>query len=218
MSIEITPNLQEHIDLFKKFTNVISVSVEDVPDRFKEQINNVDSLMFKITNNKKLVIKLIAPLESCMNPVHPLLIKNFESFDVQMNGWFEKMEPHGCVLCLTDNDHVESFYFYDSVKDELKEVHNAVQIVETTEEMDLLIGKLKNFGFVNDVNLYTPVLDSESTLINCEVFDEEDPTIHTIYTVLYPYTIINDVSKHEDIANGLLNFYSTIDEVPRPLI
>jgi len=218
MSIKITPNLQKHIDLFKKFTNVISVSVEDVPDRFKEQINNVDSLMFKITNNKKNILLLVAPLESCINTVHPLLIENFKNFDTQINGWFEKMEPHGCVLCLANNDHVESFYFYDNIKDELKEIHNAIKIVETTEEMDLLISKLKNFGFVDGVNLYTPILDSESILIKCEVFDEEDPTIHTIYTVLYPYTIVNDILKHEDITNSLLNFYSTINEVPRPLI
>jgi len=219
MSIEITPNLQEHIDLFKNFTNVISVSVEDVPDRFKEQINNVDAVMFKITNNKENILLLIAPLVTCMNTVHPLLIEKFENFDQQISGWFEKMEPHGCVLCLANNDHIESFYFYDNIKDELREIDNAKQILETTEEMDLLINKLKSFGFVNDAKLYIPRLDSTSILIKCDIFKEEDPTIHTIYTVLYPYTVCIDVTMHEDIANSMLEFYNnTVHDAPRPII
>ena len=52
MSIEITPELQEHINYLRGLSNITNVVIEPVPDDWKDQINNVDSVLFKIYKNE----------------------------------------------------------------------------------------------------------------------------------------------------------------------
>lgn len=221
MSIEITPELQEHINYLRGLSNITNVVIEPVPDDWKDQINNVDSVLFKIYKNE-IYMDLVVPNLICYGAMSEVIINQKDSFDSLINVLINKMAFDDCVL-FVDNEKLETFFYLNAETGVIGEVENVISKNERTTEQEKLIELLHTVEFVREVFLYEIVNNSDHLLLACNIVNlqysgkQEScplgyaycPPHGTRYKVLLSDIIINDVDLHQNVVDDLLKWYET---------
>jgi hypothetical protein len=226
MSIEITPELQEHINLLRGLTNITNVVIEPVPDGWKDQINNVDSVLFKIYKNE-IYMDLVVPNSVCYDVIDEQINNEIGALDSLINSLIDKMSFDDCVMCV-DNEKLESFYYMNPETGLIMEVENVISKNERTSEQEKLIELLHTVEFVREVFLYEVVNNSEHLLLACNIVNlqysgEQEscplgydycPPHGTRYKVLLPVSLTNDVDLHQNVVDELLKWYeNTVNNI-----
>jgi hypothetical protein len=212
MSIEITPELQEKLDLFGNLSNITNVVFDTVPDRWKDQINNIDSVLFKIYKNQSY-IDFVVPKLICYSAISEEFKKEIEfgSFDLLINRLIDNRS--------FDNSQMESFYYYNAQTGFIDEIDNVISKNERTPEQEKLIELFHTVEFVREVFLYEVVNNPDHILLSCNVvnsyYSGEPCPLGNIYCspqgltykVLVPHSLCNDVNLHQNVINDFLKWY-----------
>ena len=122
--LNVTKDLQDHIDFLKSISTVVNVEVDLVPTSWREQLNGIDSLLFKIFDNKNF-IDLVVPKSICKSTISPYIIQNKEKFEYVINGLLNTKNNEGCSLT-KNNDYVESFFFLNPETNIIVNIDNVV--------------------------------------------------------------------------------------------
>lgn len=217
MSIEITPELQEHINLLRSLSNITNVVVLPVPDGWKDQINNVDSVLFKIYKNE-IYMDLVVPSSVCCVAIDEQLKKEIGALDLLINGLIDKMSFEDCVMCV-NNEKLESFYYMNPESGLIIEIENVISKNERTPEQEKLIKLLYTVEFVREVFLYEVVNNPDHLLLACNIvnlqyFGEQCPLGNLYcspqgarYKVLLPENLTNNEDLHHNVIDELLKWY-----------
>jgi len=213
----ITPQLQERINLLSGLSNITGVVVEDVPVSWKNLIDDVDSVLFKISKETK-TIDLIVPKSICMSSSAAMSdVNGIENLDRMINVLVDKVDFDHCIMCKS-NEELESFYFLDPNDFLIKEIENVSVITNKTSEQQTLCDSINQLNFVKDVTLYDSLINNQYNLIGCNIFNIENPTLTTRYKVLVPKDLISDIEFHSNILTNLVKYYNdTVTDIPEQI-
>jgi hypothetical protein len=213
----ITPQLQERINLLSELSNITRVVVEDVPVSWKNLIDNVDSVLFKISKETK-TIDLIVPKSICMSSSPAMSsASDIENLNRMINVLVDKVDFDHCIMCKS-NEELESFYFLDPNDFLIKEIENVSVITNKTPDQQSLYNLLNELDFVRDVTFYYTLNNDSYALIGCNIFHTQSPTLTTRYKTLIPKHLFSDAELHSHIVEDLIKFSNTtITDIPEQI-
>lgn len=202
--LNVTKELQDHIDFLKSLSSIVNVEVNLVPNSWREQLNGIDSLLFKIFDNKNF-IDLVVPKSICKSTISPYIIQNKEKFEYVINGLLNTKNNESCLLT-KNNDYVESFFFLNPETNIIVNIDNIVSPKEQTDIQKQLLKRINEFEFVKDPNLYEVYNNKENLLFSCTLlYDYIDSAT---YRFIIPKSVIDDISSHdESILNRIKEYY-----------
>jgi hypothetical protein len=220
MTITITKNIQAHINFLKNLPNITDVKVESVPSSWKEQIGNIDSIMFVIYKNN-LSMDLVLPLETANLPMDPYTLSNVDRLAILINGLIDKSSSVDCIMC-SNTEFFESFYYMNPKNNMIEEIENVHVKTQLSFEEKNLTAYLLTLPFVKEVFFYTIVNNPNHMLIACNIVNlgeagkEVCPLGYEYcaphgarYKVLVPIEVLIDISLQKTIIDSLVNYYDT---------
>lgn len=202
--LNITKDLQDHIDFLKSISTVVNVEVDLVPISWRQQLNNIDSLLFKIYDDKNY-IDLVVPKSICKSTISPYIIENKEKLESIIKSFLNTKNNELCLLT-KDNNYIESFFFLNPETNIIVNIDNVVSPEEQTDVVKELLRRINQFEFIKDPNFYEIYKDEENLLFKCTVlYDYIDSAT---YRFIIPKSIIDDVTSHdESILNTIQDYY-----------
>lgn len=217
MSITITPELQNRIDLIKSLQNITNVTVEDTPDVWKNLINNVDSVLFKISKSNK-TIDLVVPKSICMSALPATNdVADTDKLDKIINALLDKSDFEHCVMCVS-NEELETFYFLNPTTYVIEEIENVTIITQRTTEQQELFNLIGQLNFTKDITFYKVNNNDLYILIACIIFKLNEPNISTRYKVLIPNEVLVNLELHNTIVENIKNYYNTtVNDIPQQI-
>jgi hypothetical protein len=202
--LNITKDLQDHIDLVKNLSNNINVEVNLIPISWKEQLKNFDCLLFKISDDKTY-IDLVIPKSICKSPVSTYFIENKDNISYFITSLLKNKSETNCYVT-RDNDFVESFYFLNPTTNNIDEVDNVFQLKEITPPQQQLLNTINQLEFIADSQLYEIPKDSDYMLLKCSLMDK-NYTISATYRSFIAKTMIDDVTLYHSMIIKILQTY-----------
>lgn len=202
--LNITKDLQDHINFLKSLSTVVNVEVDLVPISWRQQIDNIDSLLFKIYDDKNY-IDLVVPKSICKSTISPYIIENKEKLESIIKSFLNTKNDEMCLLT-KNNDYVESFFFLNPETNIIVNIDNVVSPKEQTDIQKQLLKRINEFEFVKDPNLYEVYNNKENLLFSCTLlYDYIDSAT---YRFIIPKSVIDDISSHdESILNRIREYY-----------
>lgn len=194
--LNITKDLQDHIDYVKNLSNNINVEVSLIPISWKEQLKAFDCLLFKISDDKTY-IDLVIPKSICKSNISTYLIENKDNISYVITNLLKNKLETNCYVT-RDNNFVESFYFLNPTTNNIDEIDNVFQLEEITPKQQQLLNTINQLEFIADSQLYKISDDSDYMLLKCSLMDKHY-TISASYRCLVAKTFFDEVDY--DMSN-----------------
>jgi hypothetical protein len=192
---------QEFINIMKQQSNIKDFEVLKTPDLIDNQID-METVYVKITGIDSTVFNLILTKKTFLrfNTTETINLWNNYLNNSSKNDYCAEL----CGIC----ESLEPFYFLDPKDFILHELRETEKIVTPSEQQQILIDKLIETSFINNINIFNISNRPNSIFISCEVDYKNNPVANTKVSSVIDYKSYSSDENIDILIENIQKYYT----------